>query len=139
MVTEQSTQKSLFDSHPVTLTKKPHRVADTSVEALKAVRPKNKGRKLAIENHLLVSGHSGLTRHELAIEMSIPLSSVCGLVRSMLDSKAILEPGARRETPNGQMAKVLILPQFMEVHAHKTNLGSLSPTDHPATSKTTNE
>lgn len=67
---------------------------------------------IAVENHLLMAGATGLTRHELAAKMNIPLSSVCSLVNKMLFSKTIAESGETRPSPYGRAANVVRLARF---------------------------
>jgi len=91
-----------------------HQTAETSKAALKSVRSKQSRRKLDIERYLLLSKASGLTRHELAQRMKIPLSSVCGLVNAMVKAGAIVEPGTTRPSPSGHTAGILVLPRYVE-------------------------
>lgn len=84
-----------------------HQTAATSVAAAKAARPARSNREIAMENHLLMSGAAGMTRHQLADAMGIPLSSVCSLCRRLLDASRIAESGDTRPSPHGQAAKVI--------------------------------
>ena len=101
MITNQSVQQNLFAAS--------HRPNNTSVAALKAIQPKVSGRKQQILSELESAGYYGLIRHELSVTLGVPLSSICSLVRILLDEKLIQENGLTRTSPYGQQAKVLIL------------------------------
>ena len=89
-----------------------HQTAETSSAAFRSVASKSSDRKTAIENHLLMAGCDGLTRHELASRMGILLSSVCGLVRQLVLDGTAVESGDTRSSPSGRSSKVVRLPQF---------------------------
>ncbi len=91
-----------------------HKTAETSKQALESVIKKRSARMLAVENHLLMAGAAGLTRHELAAKMNIPLSSVCSLVSKMLFSNTVAESGDTRPSPHGRAANVVRLARFAE-------------------------
>jgi len=90
-----------------------HRTAETSKDALKQQRPKKQNRrKLAIENHCLLARVDGLTRAEIAVKTELPEKTVCPLVNQMLKDGILVEPGTRRATPTGSMAKVVVLSRY---------------------------
>ncbi|MEM7784957.1 MAG: hypothetical protein AAF939_03225 [Planctomycetota bacterium] len=92
-------QESLFPTN--------HQSADTSLAAFEQVKPKLSSRKLEILNRLLFAGTEGLTRYELAFRMRIPVQSITGPVKSLVDSGDIFETGDKRPTPMGATSKVL--------------------------------
>ena len=107
MVLDTASQQHLFATS--------HRTAETSILAYRDAFPKQQTRRTEIILHLTFAGIRGLTRHQLTTATGFGLSSICGLVRLMLDEGLIVEPpGKRRKTPSGCLAKVLTLPQFKE-------------------------
>lgn len=98
-----------------------HQTANTTRTAFEAARPKLNPRQLAINEHLQIVGRSGLTRYELAEKMRLPIQSITGPVRVLLDNGAIVEPGNRRESPHGKPAKVLVLSH------HRARIDDLGP------------
>ena len=107
MVLDTASQQHLFATS--------HRTAETSILAYRDAFPKQQTRRAEVILHLTFAGVRGLTRHQLQNATGFQLSSICGLVRLMLDEGLIVEPpGKRRKTPSGCLAKVLTLPQFKE-------------------------
>lgn len=72
-----------------------------------ATAPRHTGDRLRVMNHLQSIGASGATRDELSIALSMPLTTVCGRVRELLDLKAVVEMDERRLTRTGSTAVVL--------------------------------
>jgi hypothetical protein len=50
-----------------------------------------------------------LTRDEIAIATGIPLQSLCGIVRRLLDEGRLIETEATRATRTGSDAAVLVV------------------------------
>lgn len=46
--------------------------------------------------YVFMRGHPNHTRAELAQAMNLPLSSICGRVKELIDEGAVLESGKRR-------------------------------------------
>jgi len=86
--------------------------AQTSIDAAISARPKSTDRKCTIKHLLDEAGWDGMTQHELADAMAIPLLSVCGLITPMVDSGTIIELGDTRQTRYGRAAKLIRLSQF---------------------------
>ena len=58
---------------------------------------------------LLERKPNGLTRHEIAAELGMPLSSVCGRVKQLEDAEFVHSTGETRETPYGKPATVICI------------------------------
>ena len=58
---------------------------------------------------LLERKPNGLTRHEIAAELGMPLSSVCGRVKELEDAEFVHSTGETRETPYGKPATVICI------------------------------
>ena len=56
-------------------------------------------------------GSTGATRHELAIALNRPLSSMCARVHEMEEAGIVVETGETRETQYGKPATVVRLVQ----------------------------
>lgn len=52
---------------------------------------------------------NGCTRHEMAAELSMPLSSVCGRVKELEQAGFVYSTEETRETPHGKPATVVCL------------------------------
>ncbi|GAA5510017.1 hypothetical protein [Novipirellula caenicola] len=80
-------------------------------------RPSQRGLVLArIANH----GGDGVTREQLAEEMSLPLASVCGRVRELKDCGEVVDTPNRRVTRSGKYAAVVVCREFI----HSANKSS---------------
>ena len=88
-----------------------HDTAETSVAALQSVLPLVSKRKQAILAQLDQAGVTGLTRYELSDSMGIPIQSVCGRARELVQADHVVEVGDTRPAPSGRASKVLRLPQ----------------------------
>ena len=97
----QSSQQSLlpFDRPPANGTA-------TSQAAADRVAPRT-GQQAATIIATITEATDGLTRHEIAERCGLPLSSVCGRVRSLVLSGHLLERGDTRPTSHGCPAKVV--------------------------------
>ena len=89
-----------------------HRTAPTTKKAFAVALNKRSQRTVAIENHLLMAGPNGLTRHQISDLMGVPLSSACSVVAKMLADDRIAETGETRLSPFGQPAKIVYLKRF---------------------------
>ena len=58
---------------------------------------------------LLERKANGLTRHEIAAELAMPLSSVCGRVKELEGDGWVHSTAETRETPYGKPATVVCL------------------------------
>lgn len=58
---------------------------------------------------LLERKPNGLTRHEMAAELAMPLSSVCGRVKELEQAGWVYSTEHTRETPHGKPATVVCL------------------------------
>jgi DNA-directed RNA polymerase specialized sigma24 family protein len=58
---------------------------------------------------LLERKPNGLTRHEIAAELGMPLSSVCGRVKELEDAEFVHSTAETRETPYGKPATVICI------------------------------
>lgn len=58
---------------------------------------------------LLERKPNGLTRHEIAAELAMPLSSVCGRVKELEEIGWVYSTQQTRETPHGKPATVVCL------------------------------
>ena len=88
-----------------------HDTAETSVAALQSVLPLVSKRKQAILALLDQAGAAGLTRYELSDSMGVPIQSVCGRARELVQAVHVVEVGDTRPAPSGRASKVLRLPQ----------------------------
>ena len=75
----------------------------TSKKALASVKPKIKTKREQVYDLLKVNP---LTNYEIADELEIPLSSVCGRVRELQILNLVEDSGLRRETKYGKQAIV---------------------------------
>ena len=88
-----------------------HDTAETSVAALQSVLPLVSKRKQAILALLDQAGVTGLTRYELSDSIGIPIQSVCGRARELVQADHVVEVGDTRPAPSGRASKVLRLSQ----------------------------
>lgn len=96
----RSGQQSLFDA--------PRPIApETRAAAFVASKPKQSDRIATALACLRRAGSQGLTRHELAEAMPLPLQSVCSIALRLRRDGLAVESG-KRPTPTGSMAAVLI-------------------------------
>ena len=65
-------------------------------------------RRVLIANHVRACGCRGATRDEIAVALSLPIQSVTGPVRRLLDSRELHENGLTRLTRYGSPAAVLV-------------------------------
>lgn len=72
-----------------------------------ATKPRHGGDRDRVLERLRHLGLMGATRDELSISMVMPLTTVCGRVRELLDVYMIIETDIRRETRTGSTAVVL--------------------------------
>jgi hypothetical protein len=87
--------------------------AETSKQAYRETRPMAAGRK-ALIREALREAEDGFTRYELSDRLSLPLQSVCGLVRPLVLAGLLVESGDTRPAPSGSKAKVVRLsPKLM--------------------------
>lgn len=84
-----------------------HRTAQTSRLATAGTIRKRDQRAIDAMDQLSQAGTAGLTRHELADLMRIPLSSVCSLAARMIENGQAVEAGDTRLSPFGHAAKIL--------------------------------
>jgi len=70
-------------------------------------KPRHGGDRDRVLERLRQLGLMGATRDELSISMVMPLTTVCGRVRELLDVYMIIETDMRRETRHGKTAVVL--------------------------------
>lgn len=87
--------------------------AETRAEAAKAALPKLSRRSQAAVEKLHRAGSAGLTRHELAAAMDLPLQSVCSIALKVLRSGQAIEDGRKRKTPCGHDAAVMVAVEFV--------------------------
>ena len=88
-------------SHPL----RKHRIADTSLEAYASVKPKLSERQQRALSAITCAQH-GLTREELSRVVGLPIQTICGIARALLDRRLITEDG-KRATSSGCAASVL--------------------------------
>lgn len=77
------------------------------VETYHATRPRHKGDRLAILR-LLRRIPEGLTRHQVAAILGMPLTTVCGRVNELKRMGDVRETGERRPTEAGKSATVVV-------------------------------
>ena len=97
-------QPSLFDAERTV-------APETRAQAFRVSKPKHTSRVLAAMDCLRRAGSRGLTRHELAEAMGLPLQSVCSIALELRRSGLAREVG-KRKTPSGSHAAVLVLADF---------------------------
>lgn len=85
-----------------------HRTSPLSREALKTAAPRQGTRQAQILEVVRQRGRRGATRDELAVETGVPLQSLCGLVRQLLDRGSLLETAETRPTRTGKPAAILV-------------------------------
>lgn len=85
--------------------------AATRSAAFASAKPKAPARRQQLLDLLIERGSIGATRHECAIFLGWPLSSVCAPALSLLQDQLVVEIG-KRETQFGAMAAVLVAVQF---------------------------
>ena len=77
------------------------------VETYYATRPRHKGDRLAIVD-ILRRIPDGLTRHQIAAVLGMPLTTVCGRVNELKRLGEVRETGERRPTEAGKSATVVV-------------------------------
>lgn len=91
-------QLSLFDnprSTPAHVSAHVSRV--TKAEALERHAPRLCQQSRDVLAAIVAAGETGRTRHEVADELGIPVTSVCGRVKPLLDAGVLFQrPGERR-------------------------------------------
>ncbi|MCO8124495.1 hypothetical protein NHH03_22340 [Stieleria sp. TO1_6] len=97
----QADQPNLFDSGGAAKATKAAAYADA--------KPKMPERRQQALELLANAGDDGLTRHQLADEMDIPLSSACPLALQILRAQLAVETGEKRLTPMGKPAAVFVI------------------------------
>jgi Mn-dependent DtxR family transcriptional regulator len=75
----------------------------TSQDALATIKPKIKTKREQVYDLLKVNP---LTNYEIADELEMPLSSVCGRIRELQILNLVEDSGLRRETKYGKRAIV---------------------------------
>ena len=75
----------------------------TSKKALASVKPKIKTKREQVYDLIKVNP---LTNYEIADELEMPLSSVCGRIRELQILNLVEDSGLRRETKYGKRAIV---------------------------------
>ena len=75
----------------------------TSKQALASVKPKIKTKREQVYDLIKLNP---LTNYQIADELEIPLSSVCGRVRELQILNLVEDSGLRRETKYGKQAIV---------------------------------
>ena len=75
----------------------------TSQDALATIKPKIKTKREQVYDLLKVNS---LTNYEIADELEMPLSSVCGRIRELQILNLVEDSGLRRETKYGKQAIV---------------------------------
>lgn len=109
--TAAACQLSLFDPPPPPRRlPRPswHRTSPLSRKARNDARPREGSRAAIVLTAVSVRGEHGLTRDELAEQTGIPLQSLCGIVRRLLDDRLLVETDATRPTRTGSAAAVLM-------------------------------
>jgi hypothetical protein len=101
----------LFDPPTVTRTRRRHRTASTSSDALDRVRPV-RGRQQQIVLDTL-RGFGPMTRHELASATGLPLQSICGRAAELLKAGEIrqLVTNGRKIVRDGRHVLVATITQ----------------------------
>lgn len=94
-------QSSLFDSelrHPGQPRVGHHHKDASKTELAAAKRQVQVGGKKRLEvlRHIVASGDTGLSRHEISEKFGIYLPTVCGRVRELLDGGWVYESGERQ-------------------------------------------
>ena len=84
----------------------------TRADAHRQAEPKQADRRRLALQLLADAGNHGLTRHELADAMALPLQSVCSVALAILRDGLASEPGPKRPTPAGSMAAVLVVTEL---------------------------
>jgi hypothetical protein len=83
----------------------------TRSDAYIKAKPK-RGQRIEAAEAAIRDTPDGLTRHELADALNIPLQSVCSIALALLDEGKVFEQGARR-TPHGSQAAILVHVSFI--------------------------
>ena len=76
---------------------------DTSQQALATIKPKIKTKREQVYDLIKLKA---LTNYEIADELEMPLSSVCGRIRELQILNLVEDSGLRRETKYGKQAIV---------------------------------
>lgn len=80
-------------------------------DVFRATRPRHTRDRAAIAQYLQKLGRAGATRHEIALALHLPLTTVCGRVNELKKLESVIEPGERRPTPAGKTAVVVVWKQ----------------------------
>jgi len=89
-------QSTLFDNPTTTDSKRESK--QTRKAAHDNHKPKMHPQSLKVVAAIQAAGDSGLTRHECADLLGLPVSSVCGRVKPLLDSGVLYQrKGVRRD------------------------------------------
>ena len=75
----------------------------TSQEALATIKPKIKTKREQVYDLIKLNA---LTNYEIADELNMPLSSVCGRCRELQELNLVIDSGLRRKTKFGKQAIV---------------------------------
>jgi len=73
-----------------------------------ATEPRHRGDRARVINLLAAIGARGATRHELAAQLQLPLTTVCGRVNELKKMGEVTESGERRPTEHGKTATVVV-------------------------------
>ena len=76
---------------------------NTSQEALATIKPKIKTKREMVYDLIKLNA---LTNYEIADELDMPLSSVCGRCRELQELNLVVDSGLRRKTKYGKQAIV---------------------------------
>ncbi len=101
--TEASVTCPLFDNGAT--------VAATRSAAHDDAKPKQNARRAAAIESLRLAGTRGLTRHELAAMLELPLQSICPIALAVLRNGDAIEDGRKRATNTGSQAAVIVISE----------------------------
>lgn len=82
--------------------------AQTRATACKSAAMKRSSRRQLALEKLKAAGRRGHTRHSWADACGVPLQSICSVALSLLRDGSAIETGAKRMTPSGSMAAVIV-------------------------------
>lgn len=105
-------QLNMFDAQrsrdPLPGRAPPHNRTETSRAAARAIEPQAGTKRAKVLAYVRIKGLCGATREEIAAGCRMPIQTVCGRVKELLDAGLLRESDTKRTTVAGVAAKVVV-------------------------------
>lgn len=95
-----------------------HAHVETSRAAAEDAAPRQPGRRARMAAYVASCGPYGATRDDIAAALELPIQSVTGPVRELLDAGEVHETARSRPTRLGAAARVLVAPLYASQEPH---------------------